>query len=353
MSPATLSRIAPREQQIGWAARPVTLGDFVDASGLRSVVLGASKDPNAKVTVLLVSDAVGEPVLAVKVPTTDDAARAVLAEARVLDALGTLEDHLLETVPRGTDLVEFGGRPALVTTALQGVPMSTLYLRPRHTRSPARVAADFSAAARWLAAFQGATAHESTPLELAEEVESRLRARFSGDDSIEGNLARLREIDLRLRRNTVPRTAVHGDLWFGNLLVSDGRISGVVDWEEGALSGQPVRDLVRFANMYALYLDHRTREGRRVAGHRGMRAGPWGAGVAFALDGDGWFPELYRGFLAEGLARLGASPQSWRDAALAGLAEVAAFTDDPEFSRRHLELFRRVAYARGGEGGAA
>ena len=105
--------------------------------------------------------------------------------------------------------------------------------------------------------------------------------------------------------------------------------------------------------MYALFLDRRTRPGRRVAGHRGLRAGTWGAGVEYALDGHGWFPDLFRGFLKDGLARLGASPASWRDAALAGIAEVAALTDDHEFARRHLELFRRSASQRPSRKGTA
>jgi len=99
---------------------------------------------------------------------------------------------------------------------------------------------------------------------------------------------------------------------------------------------------VRFALMYALYLDRRTRPGGRVKGHRQLRAHAWGAGVEYGLDGDGWFPELFRRFLRHGLSRLGAAPECWRDAVLAGIAEVAALTDDPEFGRRNLELFRRL-----------
>jgi hypothetical protein len=84
--------------------------------------------------------------------------------------------------------------------------------------------------------------------------------------------------------------------------------------------------------MYALYLD------------AGAKRSPlWGAGVDFAMNGTGWFPDLFREFLEDGLRRLGASPGLWRDAALAGLAEVAARTDDPAYGRSHLELFRRLA----------
>ena len=122
----------------------------------------------------------------------------------------------------------------------------------------------------------------------------------------------------------------------------------MVDWEAGATSGEPVRDLVRFALMYALYLDRRTRAGRRVAGHSGLRADSWGAGVEYALDGHGWFPDLFRRFLKDGLNRLGASPANWRDAAFAGIAEIAALTDDQDFARHYLQLFRRVACSQAG-----
>jgi hypothetical protein len=60
------------------------------------------------------------------------------------------------------------------------------------------------------------------------------------------------------------------------------------------------------------------------------------------VNGTGWFPDLFRGFLRDGLRRLGASPALWRDAVLAGVADVAARTDDPAFGGLHLDLFRRL-----------
>jgi aminoglycoside phosphotransferase (APT) family kinase protein len=326
------------------------LWEFVRASGLLSLALGTSKDPNAKITVLLISPQTGQPALVVKAPTTDEAARAVDAEGRVLVDLWERELRRAgETIPRVVDLVDYEGRPAIVTTAVQGESMTTAYLARRHTASPARVAADFNAAGHWLSEFQVETAGQPAPIEMDGGVALRLRERFPDDDGLGADLARLAELHGRLRSHMVARTAVHGDFWFGNILLVDGQVSGVVDWEAGTISGEPVRDIVRFALMYALYLDCRTRAGRRVAGHAGLRAGTWGAGVEYALDGTGWFSDLFRRFIGEGLARLGASPACWRDAALAGLAETAALTDDPEFARRHLELFRRVARARGGE----
>jgi aminoglycoside phosphotransferase (APT) family kinase protein len=310
-----------------------SLFDFVRASGLRSVVVGLSKDPNAKVTLLLVSPRSGRPVVVVKAPTTDAAARAVEAEMRVLEGLRARWPRIaLETVPRVVEVVDFRGRPAAVMTAVPGTPMTISYLSWRHTARPWRVGCDFAAVGAWLADLQRATARHDAPLDMGAGVRSCLARRFAADRRLAADLDRLEEIHARLRAYSTPRTVVHGDLWFGNVLLSGGRLSGVVDWEAGADAGEPVRDLVRFAHMYALYLDRRTRSGR-------------GAAVEFALTGTGWFPALFRRFIGDGLSRLGASPTAWRDAALAGIAEVAALTDEEGFARAHLELFRRVARA--------
>ncbi len=324
--------------------RAVTsLSEYVQASGLRAVVLGTSKDPNAKITVLLVSAETCAPVLAVKAPTTEVAAQAVAREGRVLGELERLSlGSISDTIPRIVATVEFEGRAAIVTTAVPGVPLTTLYIGRRHTSRPSSVAADFAAAASWLADFQVATAADAAAVDMDCGVVPRLRERYPANDSLEGSIDRLCQIYGRLRCDEVPRTAVHGDLWFGNLLLRGDGISGVVDWESGVMSGEPVRDLVRFGLAYALFLDRRTRAGRPVVGHPGLRRGPFGAGLEFALDGAGWFPDQFRRFLSDGLARLGASPERWRDAALAGIAEVAAFTDDDTFAECHLELFNRI-----------
>jgi aminoglycoside phosphotransferase (APT) family kinase protein len=320
------------------------LWDYIERSGLSSLVFGTSKDPNAKLTVVLFSARSGKAVCAVKAPTTDAAARAVEHE---LDVLHRLRSHALAelgaTIPRVIEVVQFGRRPAAVMSAVDGVPMSTSYMRGRHTARPARVAADFAAVGRWLQWFQAITASgRSVPLDMDAGVRTRLRSRFP-DEPLDAALAALAEIHGRLHQQTVCETAVHGDLWMGNILMSNGRVSGVVDWEAAATRGQPVRDLARFALIYALYLDRRTRPGRRVSGHAGLRASSWGAGVRYALDGSGWFPDLFRAFLQDGMARLGAARSSWRDAVLAAIAEVAGLTDDDEFARRNLHLFAALA----------
>ena len=71
--------------------RAAGLWEFVAETGFESLVAAASKDPNAKITVLLVSPETAAPTLAVKAPTTAAAERAVeaaSASVRVAGARG-------------------------------------------------------------------------------------------------------------------------------------------------------------------------------------------------------------------------------------------------------------------------
>jgi len=311
---------------------------------MEAIVLAMSKDPNAKLTVLLVPHGQSKPALAVKVPTTEVAEGSVVAERRLLAALQMrLPPQLLVTIPRSTEVVGAEGSPILVVSALPGSPMSTRYHGWRHVATRSAVESDFNMAGSWLARFHAATAGEQAPIDMDGGVADILSSRFADDPAIEGALPQLRATHARLRKSTSPRTAVHGDFWFGNLLATGDQISGVIDWESGAISGEPLRDVVRFAIMYALYLDRHSPAGGQVAGHRGLRSGVWGSGIEFALDGTGWFSELFRQFIAGSLSRLGADPARWRDAALAGIAEVAATADHGAFARLHFQLFARLA----------
>jgi aminoglycoside phosphotransferase len=315
------------------------LSEFVRSANLRSVVVGASKDPNAKVMVLLVDPVTRQPVLAVKVPTTDVAEAAVQAEREILEHVrAAAQPDLARTVPQVVGAVVHDGRRALVTTALRGRPMAAAYARPRHTRSASRVAHDFENVERWVEALHRVRVPGAPP--GARDSAELLRRRF--EDAPPRVIERAAELDAILALVRAP-TVLHGDLWFGNVLLSGGEVSGVVDWEAGSPAADPTRDAARFAHVYALYLDRHTQPGRAVAGHGGLRAGAWGAGLAFALDGAGWFPTLFREFLGRALRRAGGSPDRWRALALSAIAELAARTDHDDFARLHLELFTQLA----------
>ena len=174
---------------------------------------------------------------------------------------------LVSTFPRYVESVHVEERSALVSTALPGAPMSVGYHQWLHTARRSRVAADFRRAGAWLTAFQTDTHLGDKPMTWPAETEDALRRRWDGHPCLDLALRRLQAARSHLDGRTAPTTAVHGDFWFGNLLVSGDAVTGVVDWENGGVTGCPLRDLARFPLSYSLYLDRHTRPG-----HRGARA---------------------------------------------------------------------------------
>jgi hypothetical protein len=79
-----------------------------------------------------------------------------------------------------------------------------------------------------------------------------------------------------------------------------------------------------------------------VRGHPGLRADGWGAGIRYALSGQGWYGQLVRGFVESALTRLGGPAGLWRAALLAGLGEIAATADHADFAIRHRDLLLQL-----------
>lgn len=329
-----------RRDTVGW--RPdVGCRSLIDelSTCQDAIVVATSKDPNAKITFLLL-DRDGHPTRVIKAPTTDLAAEAVEAEGRLLLALAEMGGGLQGCIPRVLDVIDYRGRPALVTSALPGVALGLLYHRWRHTSRKASVAKDFEAVGEWIGRFQ--TASSDTAVTTDADLIPHVILRYGSRGGLDELLSRYRRIRDRIGPRRTVSCAEHGDLWFGNVLMSGSSVSGVVDWEAGRLAGDPLRDVVRFALTYALYLDRHTRSGGTVSGHPGLRRGSWGAGVSYLIEGRGWFPALVGAFVREHCRRLGVSPVLWRDALLIGLVDVAATADDHTFGAKHLELFARL-----------
>jgi aminoglycoside phosphotransferase (APT) family kinase protein len=326
-------------------APPRTLAAFIDQAGGRAVCLAMSRDPNAKVTILLFPAGATRPVYVAKVPTTDSAARSVEREAEHLTVLGGRPlGPISTTIPKVVASVEHLGRPVLVMTALPGQSMLAAYHSWRHTARRTTVAADFAAAGNWLAGLHAAAAGTGYVglAQMLDGVAASIGRRFATHPGTDADLAELDRLHGRLAGYQTPCSIVHGDFWPGNLLTASGRVLGVIDWENARLTGTPARDLTRFVTAYSLYLDRHTRPGHRVTGHPGLRAGRWGAGVEYAIDGAGWYPDLARAFVMTGLERLGVSGSRWRDVLLADLAIMAASADHDEFALNHLLVFRRL-----------
>ena len=225
----------------------------------------------------------------------------------------------------GPNMVALDDLPALITRGVPGTPMLADYHLWRHVARRRKVTADFTAAAAWLAALQSTPTGPPAPVFADVSVPDRLAPVLAP-----------------LTALTLPRTISHGDYWLGNILLTKGRVTGVVDWEAGEIVGEPLRDVARFVLSYALYLHRHTAGGRRVAGHAGLRATGFGPGILYVLQGGGWFPTLAREFVSDALQRLGAPRTHWRAVLIAGVADVIATADDPRFAQEHLDLLGQV-----------
>jgi aminoglycoside phosphotransferase (APT) family kinase protein len=312
--------------------------DHLPGRQTRTVVVAMSKDANPKATVMVFVDGAPSPLLALKVGLTEGACRSVDAEARALRALAAVDPTMVHhTAPRCLELRDAPLGTALVMTARAGVPMNVDYHRWRHNSQPERVGHDFARADRWLRQLALRTGSSAVPLRWADAI----RARFASDVIGEYVAVAIQSIERELERPDLC-AVVHGDFWCGNILHTAGVVSGVVDWEHAMVGGDPVRDRARFALSHSLYLDRHTRAGSRVHGHEGLRAGPWGAGIRYAVQGQGWYPELVAGFVGDGLEATGRSRDLWRAAMLTGIAEIAVRSDHDAFAMKHLELLREL-----------
>ncbi|MDQ2751002.1 MAG: phosphotransferase [Actinomycetota bacterium] len=334
--------VAPRHRPTtGRPEQPTrnNLSDWFADSRYRLVVLDHSHDPDRRFIFLLFPPGSADPSVAVKVATCAASALRLDAERDRLRAIdGPALDAVNGTVPR---LVAMDGDlPALATTAQAGVPMLVTYHRMGHTRRRRRVRADFAAASSWLGTLQSMIVAGPERLDIAQSTVDAAQAQLADTPSqlalVQIGLTTLRR---RLRRHRTPRTIVHGDFWAGNILVRDGAVSGVVDWERSEPAGAPVRDLARFAVTYSLYLDRHSRPSARVAGHPGYIAGTPGGGVGYALEGTGWYPQLVHAFLDEGLSRLGLPASLGPDLMLAELAAIAAEASDDAFAHEQWRTF--------------
>lgn len=312
--------------------------DHLPGRRTRAVVIAMSRDANPKATVMVFVGGAPSPLLALKIALTEDARRSVEAEANALRALAAVDPTMVEhTAPRCLELRDAPLGTALVMTARTGVPMAIDYHRWRHITRPEHVSRDFARADRWLRQLASRGAPVALPLRWADG----LRARFGSDVAVEHVARTTQSIESELERPDLS-AIVHGDFWCGNILHTAGEVSGVVDWEHAVVGGDPVRDRSRFALSYSLYLDRHTRAGSPVHGHAGLRAGPWGAGIRYAVQGQGWYPELVAGFVGGGLEATGRSRDLWRAAMLTGLAEIAVRSDHDGFATQHLELLREL-----------
>ena len=329
------------------AARPVA-----------GIVIGADRDPAAKVTILFL-DASGQPSAVAKVARQPQGEAGLGAEYEMLLRFSRLaSDWVRDQTPTPLALQRIGGRLVLLTTAVPGRPMRTAYYAPGHVTNRRRVEADFAAATAWLATFHRETM-SAAPLfgDAAQDlwvdrVIERYRSEIGWDEVEVDLFGRVRESARDLQGLPIPLVASHGDYAIGNIMVESGRVAGLIDWERGDQARPPFRDIYKFPASYSMYLDRAApgrhgsvRLGRDAFDGAWRRYGTWRhlPGIGFGFFGTGWLPDLVCHYVLAHLDRLGVTRAANAVFFPIFLAEEAMALPDPVFRAGYRSIIHAVA----------
>jgi aminoglycoside phosphotransferase (APT) family kinase protein len=241
------------EDQIGCALRRA----HVDWNGSWIQLLDYPGGRSGSVTFAF-PPASSEPPVVVKVRPSGGRGPSLRRESEALAQVRRrLPEGLRVTVP---EMLWYGVEDGLESLVLSLVPGRPAYLDMCNLLVPGRrVSPHLEAASLWLARFHEATEDTERPLrleaELPEATTLRERVRSAGgsvDPSGPEELEWYRRLRDRLADTPPPTSAVHGDFWARNLLLADGALPFVVDWEHYAPRGGPATDLFHFPLTYGL-----------------------------------------------------------------------------------------------------
>jgi streptomycin 6-kinase len=153
----------------------------------------------------------------------------VLRQARVLDAVGTVEGVVVPTVlARGTEPVAFVAMTRSAGEAVEPVlDAAEIHLPAELVEHRAR------AAARMLAALhRGADAGDEPGADLADEVQRwRATADAADPEILVGGTHLAGLLEKHLPGEDVAPVLVHGDYRLGNIVFDGARPTGLIDWE--------------------------------------------------------------------------------------------------------------------------
>ncbi|HUR82782.1 MAG TPA: phosphotransferase [Thermoanaerobaculia bacterium] len=146
------------------------------------------------------------------------AAPSLRVESEAIEQMGAfLPPDLKKTLPA---VLRYHTSPRGELLAMTALPGRSAYIDMQGSLAPWKyVEEHFDAAAKWLAAFHLATRTSDTSIVKGKEI---------------------------------PHSAMHGDFWPRNVLLSDDGAVGVVDWEHFTHSASPLTDVLHYATTYGI-----------------------------------------------------------------------------------------------------
>jgi len=204
-------------------------------SPLRVAMYSPSGQAVSKVICFLFRDGEDDPTIVVKAMAEPRFSWRLRRESALLESIRVQVSH---------DARVAGGLPGAPLFA-SDVAGEFILVEPVDALGPRTGETSRMRALDWLWQFQIASCSRERPWE-AEDQQRALAAaeeawRLTAPGSEEAVVSRVRALIAPLRGAMVPRCAVHGDFWRGN--VAGNRAIRVYDWEWAALEGDPWFDL--------------------------------------------------------------------------------------------------------------
>jgi Ser/Thr protein kinase RdoA (MazF antagonist) len=150
--------------------------------------------------------------------------------------------ELLASLPEPGEVRRVAGWEWLALSVLAG---RSAYVELHELRPPTRARAHLLAAADWLGRFHRRTRRAGTWRPPVWED-------LAPPGAAAGAPGWYRRLAARAEGRPLPLAAAHGDYWARNVLVRDGVVTAVVDWEAWRETAPPWHDLFDFALAYGL-----------------------------------------------------------------------------------------------------
>jgi SAM-dependent methyltransferase len=334
---------------------------------LAPLVVGHRRPTTGMVTVLLFRTGDRSPSVVAKLPRYGLTGEPLRREAATLERVrgaitaGALAGAVRDTIPRPLGLHHVDGTEVLLQTGMPGVHLVAATASGR--LHPAKFARRLDLLLGWCLGLQAASARRVTVDDALlgdtlEPLAAKGLAALNGDRRVGTLLDRSLEAAAGLRGTALPLVVCHGDYWAGNVMVEEGRVRGVIDWERAALDELPLWDLVKAVGSAAYHLDR-----YRSLPRRGRGAipgwgdlGPWAgigdpvfaASFRAAFVQQSWLAGVSRDALVRAFGR-GGIPLGWLPVALTFylVRQVVQASDSPRSVAGWGSVLRALAAAPG------
>jgi aminoglycoside phosphotransferase/SAM-dependent methyltransferase len=334
---------------------------------LAPLVVGHRRPTTGMVTVLLFRTGDRSPSVVAKLPRYGPTGEPLRREAAALErvrgaiAVGTLAGAVRDAIPRPLGLHKVDGTEVLLQTGMPGMHLVAATASGR--AHPAKLARRLELLLGWCLELQAASARRVTVDDalLADRLEPLAAeglAAMDADPRVATLLDRSLEAAAGLRGTALPLVVCHGDYWAGNVVVAEGSVRGVIDWERATLDDLPLWDLVKAVGSAAYHLDRYRSLPRRGPGALPGWGdlGPWAgigdpvfaASFRAAFVQQGWLAGVTRDALVRAFGR-GGIPLGWLPVALTFylVRQVVQASDSPRSVAGWGSVLRALAAAPG------